>query len=124
LTPSSESRRLNAAEVQALGDYADMKVTFEQMRFALRDAMSIEVDGPKRSLVFFFDNSKPEVVITRRHIERALDMRRARLITEQELSEWASMLLLNDAYDFEAKDEELIVGWLNDLSYGLADEKE
>lgn len=119
LTASSERRRLNPGEIQALKDYAALRLSAEQMRFALREAMTVRVDGPKRSLEFYFDNSTPDVLITRQDIERALEKRRAQLITEDELSEWASMLLLNDAYGFDPKDEALIVAWLNDLSYGL-----
>jgi hypothetical protein len=29
------------------------------------------------------------------------------------------MLLMNDAYEFDSKDEDFIASWLNDISYNL-----
>ncbi len=36
-------------------------------------------------------------------------------ISTQELSDWAAMLLMNDAYDWQGPDEEQISEWLNEI---------
>jgi hypothetical protein len=41
------------------------------------------------------------------------------LITERDLVEWATFLLLNDAYVLDPGDEDLIAEWLNDISLNL-----
>jgi hypothetical protein len=40
-------------------------------------------------------------------------------ISERDLVYWATMLLLNDAYELDPSDEDFIAEWLNDISYSL-----
>jgi hypothetical protein len=62
---------------------------------------------------------EPGIVITREHIANALERKRFGLITERDLVVWATVLLLNDAYVWDAADEDLIADWLNDISLNL-----
>ena len=58
-------------------------------------------------------------MITRDHISRALEQKRLGLVSERDLVYWATMLLLNDAYELDPKDEDFVAEWLNDISYSL-----
>jgi hypothetical protein len=40
-------------------------------------------------------------------------------MTESDLVYWATMILLNDAYEIDPEDEDFIADWLNDISYNL-----
>jgi hypothetical protein len=62
---------------------------------------------------------EPGIVITRDHISNALERKRFELISERDLVHWATILLLNDAYVWDAADEDLIAEWLNDISLSL-----
>jgi|SRR5947208_8647639 len=116
---NTERRPLTDAEIAALRDFASLRINMSELQYRLRDVLRVNFDGVTRTLEFFFDDTKPSVLVDRTHLEQALEKRRLRLITEEELSEWASMLLLNDAYDFVPDDEDLVIRWLNDLSYGF-----
>jgi len=66
-----------------------------------------------------FPIPEPGIVITREHISNALERRRFGLVSERDLVQWATILLLNDAYVFDSGDEDLIAEWLNDISLHL-----
>jgi len=63
---------------------------------------------------------EPGVLITKQDIEMALTRKEHGKLTEQQLVEWATMLLLNDAYEFDGKDEDFIAERLNGISFGTA----
>lgn len=62
---------------------------------------------------------EPGIVITREHVSNALELKRLDLISERDLAEWATVLLMNDAYVLDPGDEDLIAEWLNDMSVNL-----
>lgn len=62
---------------------------------------------------------EPGIVIAREHIANALERRRFGLISERQMAEWATILLINDAYVLDPADEDLIAEWLNDISVNL-----
>lgn len=73
----------------------------------------------RRSASGRFRLPEPGIVITREHIANALERRRFDLISERDLAEWATILLINDAYVLDPADEDLIAEWLNDISANL-----
>jgi hypothetical protein len=73
----------------------------------------------KRRIENNFITPDPGVRITNWHIENALTKKRHGKITDARLIEWATMLLMNHAYEFDEKDEDLIAEWLNDISFDL-----
>jgi hypothetical protein len=75
--------------------------------------------APARSASTFFRVPEPGIVITREHIENALERKRFGLIAERDLVVWATVLLMNDAYALDPGDEDLIADWLNDISCNL-----
>ncbi|HWZ41890.1 MAG TPA: hypothetical protein VNW97_00360 [Candidatus Saccharimonadales bacterium] len=60
---------------------------------------------------------EPGGLITKQDIDNALAKRKRAEITDKELIEWATMLLLNDAYELDAKNEDLIADRLKDISF-------
>jgi hypothetical protein len=75
--------------------------------------------GSKRWMENNFAAPEPGVLITKWHIENALTKKRNQEITDRQLMEWATMLLMNHGYEFDERDEDLIAEWLNDISFNL-----
>lgn len=116
----NDRRALTDSERQALRDFAELKISSREFEREMREVLTIRSHDRRRTIdIHFKDASTPVVWIDKHHLERALANRRNGLISEEELSEWASILLMVDVYAIGSRDEELIVQWLNDLSYGL-----
>jgi hypothetical protein len=64
----------------------------------------------------------PKVRITREHVENALEKRRLKQISERDLINWATMVMINDAYYWERKDEDAVGEWVERLSLDLIPE--
>jgi hypothetical protein len=122
MTPSSP-RQLTEQELRCLEQFADFEISLDQLRSCLRHVMKFDFDADahegKRWMEESFVVPEPGVLITKQHIENALTKKRHGKITEGQLVEWATMLLMNHAYEFDGKDEDLIAQWLNDISFDL-----
>ena len=108
---------LTSEQRKALEQFAALEITMEELRQRLSGAVELDFDGERRTVTEHFDIPEPGVRIERRHIENALDKKRRGQITEKELSDWAAVLLMIHAYDWQGKDEDEIADWLHDLSY-------
>lgn len=108
---------LGEDERDALAKYASFEITLDQLRERLRSGLEFDFDGPQRTLTDHFEIPKVGVRIGRWHLENALDKRRRGEVTERELADWASMLVMNGVYDWRGPDEDEIADWLHDLSY-------
>jgi hypothetical protein len=75
-------------------------------------------DG-RRSMENNFIAPQPGVLITKWHIENALTKKRDGAISDGQLIEWATMLLMNHGYELDQKDNNLVAEWLNDISFDL-----
>jgi len=71
--------------------------------------------GLERRLTSHFLAAEPGIRIEMEHIENAVNRRSNRSASDRELSDWAAMLLMNDAYDWEGPDEDEISESLNEL---------
>jgi hypothetical protein len=123
----SELPALTETQLDALRRFVSLEIGVEEMRFALAGIFKIEF-GPRRTggeisqrrtAESNFRLPEPGIVITRAHISNALEMKRLGLITERDLVDWATILLLNDAYVHDPGDEDMISEWLNDISINL-----
>jgi hypothetical protein len=85
----------------------------------MRTVMEFNFEADKRWLNTYFLVPEPGIPVTREHIACALSKKRKGLITEKDLVYWATMLLMNDAYELDQTDEDFISDWLNDISYHL-----
>jgi hypothetical protein len=66
----------------------------------------------------------PEATVrmTRQHVESALEKRRENQISERDLVNWATMLMINDAFFWKGEDAEAVGEWLERLSLDLMPE--
>ena len=110
---------LTAHQQDVLKRFAWMEASVEDLRTAMTGVFEFELQPGQRGARTWFRMPEPGIVITRRHLENALNRKREGKIEEQDLVEWATLLLLNDAYVLEPGDEDLIAEWLNDLSLHL-----
>jgi hypothetical protein len=114
--------------MEVLRRFALFEVTAEEMRRSLSGVFDFHLEPKhripggytqRRPAAGNFRLPEPGILITRRHIENALELKRFDLITERDLVVWATVLLINDAYVWDSGDEDLIAEWLNDISLNL-----
>lgn len=119
---------LSEEQLDVMRRFALLEIGVEEMRRSLAGVFEVnfapkeEAGGvltQRRTAHNRFPIPEPGIIITREHISNALERKRFGLITEQELVQWATILLLNDAYVFDPGDEDLIAEWLNDISLHL-----
>lgn len=110
---------LTSEQRGVLEKYAWLEVGLDEVRRTLRDVMKFNFEPEKRWLNTYFLVPEPGIPITREHISNALAKKRDGMITERDLVYWATMLIGNDAYEIDPKDEDFVAGWLNDISYDL-----
>lgn len=105
--------------MQVLRRFACLEVGVDEIQRSLAGVFEFDLDPNRRSASTYFRVPEPGIAVTRDHISRALEQKRLGLISERELVQWATMLLLNDAYMPDPKDEDFVAEWLNDISYNL-----
>ena len=119
MTLEPELPPLTPRQLEALRLFAALEIGVEEMRRSLAGAFDFEFQAEQRTATGHFRIPEPGITVTRAHIANALEMKRVGLISERDLVHWATILLLNDAYVWEAGDEDLISEWLNDISVHL-----
>jgi hypothetical protein len=110
---------LTPHQLEVLRRFALLDATVDEVLDSLTGVFDIDLAPDRRTARVHFRVPEPGVVIGRHHISRGLEKKRLGLISERELAYWATMLLLNDAYQLDPKDEDFIAEWLNDISYNL-----
>ncbi len=128
LTPESQLPSLTEHQMEVLRRFALFEAGAEELARALGGVFEFNYANQKlpagrsafvRTALTLFRVPEPGIVITREHIENALERKRFGLISERDLVAWATMLLMNDAYALDPGDEDLIADWLNDISFNL-----
>jgi len=119
MTPRTDLPALTSGQLDVLRRFASMKASVDEVRQSLTGVFEFDLAPDRRTANVQFRVPQPGIIITRDHISNALEQKRLELISEQDLVYWATMLLLNDAYEPDPKDEEFIAEWLNDISYNL-----
>jgi hypothetical protein len=110
---------LTPEQLETLRRFALLQVGVEDVRGSLAGVFEFELTPERRTATTNFRVPEPGVMITRDHICRALEQKRLGSISERELVYWATMLLLNDAYELDPNDEDFLAEWLNDISFSL-----
>lgn len=114
--------------MDVLRRFALFEVSAEEMRRSLGGLFDLNLQAKLKSIEAYsllrpsathFRVPEPGILITREHIENALERKRFGLITERDLVVWATILMMNDAYALDPADEDLIADWLNDISLNL-----
>jgi len=109
-------RELTDKQRRALNEYGVLRITLDQMRDALGDAIQVHFGSNERKVFFHYDNRNPVVHVELQHIKEVMDRHAQGDVTTEELSDWAAMLLANPSYDWEGPDEDEIADWLNEIS--------
>jgi formylglycine-generating enzyme len=111
--------KLTTEQVHAHERFARMEITVEELQCACLGEMEFDFGMTERSFSGHFVQPKPGILITKQHIENALSRKGLAIVSERELVLWATMILLNDAYEIDSADEDLIGQGLNDMSFEL-----
>jgi hypothetical protein len=119
MTPRTELPALTSDQLDVLRRFASMEASVDEVRQSLSGIFEFDLTPERRTASGHFKVPEPGILITRNHISKALEQKRLGLISERELVYWATMLLLNDAYEPDPKDEDFIAEWLNNISYNL-----
>jgi hypothetical protein len=115
----SELPRLTSHQHEVLKRFAWMDASVEEVRDSMAGVFEFDLQRDRRAARTSFRMPEPGIAITRAHLANALDRKREGRITERDLVNWATLLLLNDAYVLDPGDEDLIAEWLNDISLHL-----
>jgi hypothetical protein len=108
--------QLTAKHRRALEQYADWIISIEQLGECLRGVLEFDFRDHERRLTTRYGTPEPGVRIEMRHIRNAMDKHARGEITTEELSDWAAMLLMNDAYEWKGSEENEIAKCLNEIS--------
>jgi hypothetical protein len=128
LIEESKLPSLTHHQMEVLRRFALFEATADEMARALAGVFEFNFAAretpagayaPARTASTHFRVPEPGIVITREHIQNALERKRFGLISERDLVVWANVLLMNDAYALDPADEDLIADWLNDISFNL-----
>lgn len=113
---SEEPRAITPEERETLARFAELEIPLEEVCIRLGGMLDIDFGPSERRLTSHFLLPEPGIRIEMRHVRNALSKHWNREVTDQELSDWATMLLLNEAYEWPGPDEDEIAGMLNELS--------
>ncbi|MFZ0392539.1 MAG: hypothetical protein WCF17_14130 [Terracidiphilus sp.] len=115
----SQLPHLTQHQQEVLRRFAWFDADIDELREAMAGVFEFDLQRGHRAARTGFKMPEPAIAITRGHLENALTRKREDLITERDLVDWATLLLLNDAYVLDPGDEDLIAEWLNDISLHL-----
>jgi hypothetical protein len=101
---------------KALEEFLEWKLSLEQLRERLSGVLEFDFQDHQRKLTTHYGTPEPGVRVEMRHIRNAMDKQGRGEITTEQLSDWAAMLQLNGAYDWEGPEEDEIADWLNEMS--------
>jgi hypothetical protein len=116
---NSQPTPLTDFQLDVLRRFAIFEASMEEVQSTLRGVFRFDFERGVRTAETLFRVPEPGVLITRGHVETALNLKRHGKISEPDLALWATMLLVNDAYELDPEDEDFIAEWLSDLSYCL-----
>jgi len=108
-------RQPSNQEREALVQFARLEISLDDLCGRLREMLTIDFGSRERRLNSQFLLAEPGIQIEKQHVRRALDQRTKGVITARELSDWAAMLIMNEAYDWQELDEDDI-DKLNELA--------
>jgi hypothetical protein len=114
--PQSKVKKFTKAHRRALEEYADLKISLEELRERLAGVVEFDFQNHERRLDSHYGTPVRGVRIELKHIRAAMEKQGRGEISTEQLADWATMLLLNDAYDWEGPEEDEIAGWLNEIS--------
>lgn len=115
----SELPELSEYQLDCLQKFVRFEFPIETLRKVLAPLVTFTLDGPATHHTVRYSGGIPKnpVKVTRADIDSAIEKGRAGEITQPQLQQWASiLLLLNDAFDWSGEDEDAIANMLASLS--------
>jgi len=109
-------KRFTKTHRKTLEEFADLKISLEELRQRLAGVVEFDFQNHERRLDSHYGTPVPGVRIELTHIRAAMEKQGRGEISTEQLADWATMLQLNHAYDWEGPEEEEIAGWLNEIS--------
>ena len=123
-SPNPNNRRpLTKDERKALQQFARLEISLEDLRRCLTDVMEFDIQPRHSWLKPHFIRPEPPIRIKWAQVKHVLDRHYKGEVSDKQLAEWATMLQLNDAFDWEGPDEDNIADTLNGLGF-LSEESE
>ena len=89
-------KKFTKAHRRALEEYADLKISLEELRQRLAGVLEFDFQNHERRLDSHYGTPVPGVRIELGHIRAAMEKQARGEISTEELADWATMLLLND----------------------------
>ncbi len=117
MIPKTELPALTSDQLEVLRRFVVFQAGIEDVRASLSGFFEFDLGTERRTASSHFQVPEPGILVTRGHIAKALEREQRGDITQRELINWATMLLLNDAYQPDPKDEDFVAEWLNRISY-------
>jgi hypothetical protein len=108
--------QLSKKHRKALEEYAALKISLDQLRESLRGVLEFDFQDKERRLTSHYGTPDPGVRVELKHIRDAMDKHASGEVSTEQLADWATMLLLNDAYRWDDKDEDEIAELLHEIS--------
>ncbi len=110
---------LTIAQRQSLEEFRDFKISLEGLRNLQQGRLSFDFvpsGSYMRSLQKNADPAEPGVPIRREHLAYAYKKWKAAEVDAKQLADWVNMIVMNDDYDIDECDEDLIADWLNSVA--------
>ena len=114
--PQYQVKKFTQAHRRALEEFADLEISLEELRRRLAGVVEFDFRDHQRRLDSHYGTPVPGVHIELRHIRAAMEKQARGEISTEQLADWATMLLMNHAYDWEGPEEDEIAGCLNEIS--------
>ena len=109
---------LTSHQLEVLERFAKFEASAEEVRHKLRDVFDFDFESPVRTVFTSFLVLEPGVLVTRACILEGFERMRSEAISKIEFMQWATMLLLNDGFEIDARDDDWIAEKLNAITFG------
>jgi hypothetical protein len=108
---------MDAYLLSSFEDFASCDLSLSALHERVRDALgSAFRHNPNFAWVDLNQVcAEPSVRITPKHVQRALEKRRQDRISDQQLIDWATMILINHVFYWEPEHAQTVAGWVNAL---------
>jgi len=113
---NKKARQPNTRERNLLTQFANCEISLAELIAGLSGMIEIDFGVTERRLKSHFQAAEPGIRIDLSEIEKAKSKNSTGELSNEGLKDWATMILLNDAYLWEGPDEEEIANRLHELS--------
>ena len=113
-----ELPELSEYQLDCLQRFVRFELPIETLGKVLAPLVTFTLDGRATHQTVKYSAGIPKnpVKVTRADIDLAIEKERTGKVTQRQLQQWASMILLNDAFDWSGEDEDAIADMLADLA--------